>query len=327
MPGSFNAKKTTQDTMYTIIRGIAKKVFFIALFLYFGTHVLEQFGITALTQILDRTVLLGLILAGFIFMITFTERDPKQARISRSDWALIGLFGMMAIGFNVITLSDLGMLGSIASIILLLFAIGLALYVWNGSDENVKFSLFRRDRRYKLATYLQSTAKEWIIGFVAIIVFLITSYLLSRGTSEPSSIITTTTPAPTITTSAEQPVPTLEATPEPTTVPEPTATPTPVPASSLPSEYTVYVLNGSGVSGVANEIRNLLQTNGITVHYAGDASTFDYTETLILFNPQYETLADAIYQVLSSHYDPIQKRPFNPGERYNQYNLVVIHGQ
>lgn len=327
MPGSFNAKKTTQDSMYTIIRGIAKKVFFIALFFYFGAQVLEQFSITGISQFLDKTVLLGLILAGFIFMITFTERDPKQPRISRSDWALIGLFGTIAIGFNVILLNDLGIIGNIASAVLLLFAFGLILYVWSSSDENVRFSLFKRDRRYKFGTYLRSTATEWVIGVVAITLFLITSHLVSGGASGPSSVITTTTPTPTISIGAEEPEPTAETTPPPTATPEPSPSPTPVPASSLPSEYKVYVLNGSGVSGVANEIRSLLQTNGITVHYAGDASTFDYAETLILFNPQYENLANAIDQILNSRYQPIQKRPFNQGERYSQYNLVVIHGQ
>lgn len=326
MPGAFNAKKTTHDSMYTIIRGIAKKVFFIALFLYFSTQVLEQFGVTAISQFFDKTVLLGLILAGFIFMITFTERDPKQPRISRSDWALIGLFGTIAIGFNIILLNDLGMIGNIASVILLIFAFGLILYVWSGSDENVRFSLFKRDHRYKFGTYIRSTAAEWIVGVVAITLFLITSYFVSGEMSGPSSVITTTTPTPTIPSGTEEPEPTAEIIP-PTVTSEPTPSPTPVPASSLPSEYKVYVLNGSGVSGIANEIRSLLQTNGIAVHYAGDASTFDHTETLILFNPQYENLANAIEQILSGHYQPIQKRPFNPGERYSQYNLVVIHGQ
>jgi len=332
MPGAFNTKKTSPDTMYTVIRGIAKKVFFISLFLYFFVQVMEQFGLTAIRQLFDTTVILGLILAGFIFMITFTQRDPKQPRISRSDWALIGLFGTIALGLNMVLLNNLGIIGHVAAIILFFFAAGLALYVWNGSDESVRFSLFKRDRRYKLTTYIRATTKEWLVASIALLLFLATNYFVS-DTATDSPIVTTATPAPTVppVTQSQEPTPTdtVEPTPLPTAIPEPTATimPTPVPASSLPNEYKVYVLNGSGVSGVANEIRTLLQTNGVDVHYAGDAGTFDYTETLILFNAGYETLADAIEQVMTGHYQPIQKRPFDQGERYGQYNLVVIHGQ
>lgn len=328
MAGSFNTKKTP-DSMYATIKGIAKKVFFIALFLYFCIQILEQFHLTTITRFFDKTVLLGHILAGFIFMITFSDRESKQARISRSDWALIGLFATIAFGLNLIILSDLGIVGNIASVVLLFFAIGLVLYVWSGSDENVRFSLFKRDRRYKFGTYIRSTAAEWITAGVALALFLTISYTVSGEITDSPTVITAnpTQPVPSVT---QNPTPTIaEPSQAPTITLEPTPTlaPTPIPASSLPSDYTVYVLNGSGVSGVANDIRTLLQENGISVHYAGDASTFDHTETLVLFNPEYETLATAIHQILEDHYEPIQKRQFNLGERYSQYNLVVIHGQ
>lgn len=67
------------------------------------------------------------------------------------------------------------------------------------------------------------------------------------------------------------------ATPTPTT--EPTATPTPEEVDL--SAYSIRVLNGSGITGEAASARTLLEAKGFDISGVGNASTSDYTTTVI----------------------------------------------
>ena len=70
-----------------------------------------------------------------------------------------------------------------------------------------------------------------------------------------------------------------EPTVAPTKAPEPTATPTPEPVDL--AEYTIVILNGSGISGRAGGAQSSLTTAGFTVSSIGNAQTTDYTTTQI----------------------------------------------
>lgn len=326
MPGSFNSKKTEAGDMYTFIRQLAKKVFSVSLALYFITLFLSQFEIASVTTFINKNLLLGLILTGFVFTISFTTREDGKGRISRSDWALIGLLACIGVGLNVLLINENGTFGILASFILLLFASGLGLYLWSGKDDEVKFILFGRDRRYKAKTYVQSSWKQWLVSLLIIILILIINSIVNNNASTTPPAVKTTTPTP-LASPTQTVQPTLTLAPSATPTPQASPTPTPVPLSSLPSEYNVYILNGSGVPGAASDMRALLEQHSIAVRYTGDANNYNYTETVIKYNQAFESVADATYQILSAQYQPLTKVLFTPGELYSQYDVVIIHGQ
>ena len=77
------------------------------------------------------------------------------------------------------------------------------------------------------------------------------------------------------------------------TAPEPTPTPTevseimPVTPSETPgttltlSKYPINIQNGSGTPGEAGKVKNILVTGGFTVAGTGNASSYDFTKTVI----------------------------------------------
>jgi hypothetical protein len=71
------------------------------------------------------------------------------------------------------------------------------------------------------------------------------------------------------------------------TEPIPTETPsevnpTPTPSAEVDLEkYSVSVLNGSGIPGEAGKAKDLLVTAGFKVGSTGNASTYDFTKTII----------------------------------------------
>jgi hypothetical protein len=62
----------------------------------------------------------------------------------------------------------------------------------------------------------------------------------------------------------------------------PTPAPTPTPNEEIDVyDYTIEVLNGSGVAGVAGEVQDLLLENGFTSVKVGNADSSDYTTTQV----------------------------------------------
>lgn len=76
---------------------------------------------------------------------------------------------------------------------------------------------------------------------------------------------------------------------QPTPVPTPTdnpitaVTPTATPATTTVdlTKFTVNIFNGSGIPGEAGKAKSLLTTNGFKVGTTGNATTFDFTKTVI----------------------------------------------
>ncbi len=108
----------------------------------------------------------------------------------------------------------------------------------------------------------KSTKKPWIIVFIIILILVIGGgayFFMKKGTK---NMLPSFAPTPTV-------VPT--ATP---------VQPTPTPTIDL-TKYTVSVLNGSGVVGAASKTKDALTTAGFTVKTTGNASTSDYTTTVV----------------------------------------------
>jgi hypothetical protein len=116
------------------------------------------------------------------------------------------------------------------------------------------------------------------------------------------------------------PSPTASPTPEPTEEPTPTeaeedetptpdskksGTPTPSPTGGTAANknaLTVSVLNGSGVSGVAAEMKTKLTDLGYTVVSTGNADNFDYESVTIKVKPTKKTSLAKLKSDLSSDY-------------------------
>lgn len=77
-------------------------------------------------------------------------------------------------------------------------------------------------------------------------------------------------------------IPTETATPveTPVTSTSPSATPTPSAKLDL-TKYTVVIFNGSGISGEAGKVKTLITAAGFKVGTTGNASTYDFTKTIV----------------------------------------------
>lgn len=58
-------------------------------------------------------------------------------------------------------------------------------------------------------------------------------------------------------------------------------TPTPTPEEVDKAEFTIKILNGSGIAGEAGRAQKLLEDAEFTVDSTGNAKTYDYEETVI----------------------------------------------
>lgn len=81
--------------------------------------------------------------------------------------------------------------------------------------------------------------------------------------------------------------------PSPTPTPQPSPTPTPEPISL--EEYSVSVLNGSGVSGAAGEAGSILEEEGFEEVSAGNADSQDYETTEVQMR---ESVPEEVFDVL-----------------------------
>lgn len=70
--------------------------------------------------------------------------------------------------------------------------------------------------------------------------------------------------------------------PTPVATATPTATPTASPSAKVDvSKFDVAIYNGSGIAGEASKVKTLLEDAGFSVTSTGNASTYDYTKTII----------------------------------------------
>jgi hypothetical protein len=79
----------------------------------------------------------------------------------------------------------------------------------------------------------------------------------------------------------QKPTPTPNYNYENTTTTSKEATPSPTPSQLDLSKYSINIMNGSGVSGQANVAKDLLTKAGFSINKTGNASSYDYTKTVV----------------------------------------------
>lgn len=97
-------------------------------------------------------------------------------------------------------------------------------------------------------------------------------------------------------------------TPSPEEVIEPTASPVASPTATL-TKYNINIMNGSGISGEAGKAKTLVETSGFKVGKTGNASSYDFTKTIIKAKSTVEKdYLDALSKALGKNYtvDTIQ---------------------
>jgi hypothetical protein len=102
------------------------------------------------------------------------------------------------------------------------------------------------------------------------------------------------------------------------------ATPTPAPA---PGTYTVAVLNGTTVPGLARGVANRLQNTKFKIGNVTNAATQDRSATLVEFAAGHRAEADAVAKAIEVGKDAIQ--PLSPGSKTiagDQATVVVTVG-
>lgn len=106
----------------------------------------------------------------------------------------------------------------------------------------------------------------------------------------------------------------------------PTEEPTPTPEEVDREEYTIKVLNGSGIVGKAGEVETLLTDEGFVVDSTGNAESYDYEETVIQAGEDVSpAFLQALRDVLREEYDV--DSTFEAIEGDSDADVVVIVGQ
>ncbi len=125
------------------------------------------------------------------------------------------------------------------------------------------------------------------IGVIAIAILAGNFFLSSQGENQPKKV-------------AVQPTPTSQT--EKILAASPTATLTPVQELDK-SELSLQALNGSGTSGAASTLADVLKKAGYTVSGTGNAQEFDYTETVIQIKKSKSSYTKGLVADLSKEYD------------------------
>lgn len=114
-----------------------------------------------------------------------------------------------------------------------------------------------------------------------------------------------------------------EKTPAPTVVPTSTPEPTEAPAGGEDlSQYSIQVLNGSGIAGTAGDVATLLESAGFESVEVGNADSTDYEQTEVsLASGVDSSVYDAIEEALVD-YDVAQSEELADSD----YDVVIIVG-
>jgi len=107
----------------------------------------------------------------------------------------------------------------------------------------------------------------------------------------------------------------------------PTATSTPQPTFQAPgeldlSQFSVQVLNGSGIAGTAGDVATLLETAGFTSVSVGNADSTNYEQTEVSLSTEIDsTIFDSIKTALAD-YEVVKSSEAADGE----FDIVIIVG-
>lgn len=101
--------------------------------------------------------------------------------------------------------------------------------------------------------------------------------------------------------------------------------PTPTPEIVLLNEYSVSVLNGSGVAGVASSASNMLSTAGFVDIETGNAESYDYEETQVSMK---ESVPDSVYEEIVSAFsdDYVVVKSETALDEDSSFDIIIIIG-
>lgn len=113
-----------------------------------------------------------------------------------------------------------------------------------------------------------------------------------------------------------------------TPVLSPTIIPSPVASESAKlklSDLSIQIQNGSGVSGEANRVKEILKKEGFEKFETGNADTYDYTDTQVSMKEKtpaqvYETIEKA----LNSQFTLVKAKSLTEASKYE---VIVIIGK
>ena len=160
------------------------------------------------------------------------------------------------------------------------------------ATENKDFSLFKRkvkDFNYKTYKAKGGFDFPWKIVLLFLLAFGLTIgaiYGISRANFDLAS--------------AGSMLSFAKPTATPTPSPEPSPTPTPTPELNK-EELRIKVLNGSGISGKASDVKNALNEAGYQEILTGNADAFDYEQTEIQVKESSMDYYDALKEDLSDY--------------------------
>jgi len=116
------------------------------------------------------------------------------------------------------------------------------------------------------------------------------------------------------------PIPTPSPTPTTTPTPSPTPTADPVDLTS----YSLQVLNGSGIAGEANRVKDILEAEDLVVDDTGNATSYDYTDTIVQLK---EDTPDAVYDAIKRALNSEFTLDTQVLDADSDYDAVIIVGQ
>ncbi len=105
---------------------------------------------------------------------------------------------------------------------------------------------------------------------------------------------------------------------------KPVATPLPAPPENVPRDApNIQLLNGCGVSGVAQQFEAFLNKYDLKVANTENADNFDYIKTVVYLRGDYPDEAARIARLLGVSLDMVKPA----GTRWKDYNITVIIGK
>lgn len=94
-----------------------------------------------------------------------------------------------------------------------------------------------------------------------------------------------------------------EASPSPFEFTQNSPTPETSPAATVDkSQAKIRILNGSGKAGVASSVKDLLESKGYKVVEIGNASNFDFEQTVLRFKESFKNFQEVLFGDLSDKY-------------------------
>jgi hypothetical protein len=139
-----------------------------------------------------------------------------------------------------------------------------------------------------------------VLVIVAILMILtIAAFIHFKPFSSQTDTVDEQSPTVAVTTNQT----TVTITPEATIATTPNPSPQVTKAEIVFSDFKIQVLNGTGISGEASTVSELLENTGFSITNVGDAESFDYTNTLISTKEETpKDVYDEIGSILESEY-------------------------